>query len=50
MSSFLPGLPPASLEIAGARLDGEELAGAVGAVAASLAERTRVALWCTSEL
>jgi malonyl-CoA/methylmalonyl-CoA synthetase len=50
MSSFLPGLPHASLEIAGARLDGEELAGAVGAVAASLAERTRVALWCTSEL
>ena len=50
MSSFLPGLPHASLEIADARLDGEELAGAVGAVAASLSDRARVALWCTSEL
>jgi hypothetical protein len=28
MTSLLPGLPHASLEIGGVRLDGEELAGA----------------------
>ena len=50
MTSLLPGLPHASLEIGGVRLDGDELAGAVGAVAVSLADHTRVALWCTSEL
>ena len=49
-TSLLPGLPHASLEIAGARLDGDDLAGAVGAVVASLAGRQRVALWCASEL
>ena len=47
---LLPGLSRASLEIAGERLDGDDLAGAVGAVAASLDGKTRVALWCTSEL
>ena len=49
-SNLLPRLPSASLEIAGARLDGHELAGAVGAVAASLQGHSRVALWCTLEL
>ncbi len=49
-TSLLPHLSRASLEIAGERLDGDELAGAVGAVAASLAAHDRVALWCTSEL
>ena len=49
-TSLLTGLPHASLEIAGARLDGDDLAGAVGAVVASLAGRQRVALWCASEL
>ena len=49
-TSLLPHLDRASLEIAGERLDGDELAGAVGAVAASLAGRDRVALWCASEL
>ena len=47
---LLPGLSRASLEIAGKRLEGDALAGAVGAVAASLDGKTRVALWCTSEL
>ena len=47
---LLPGLRHASLAIAGERLDGDELAGAVGAVAAALAGYERVALWCTSEL
>jgi malonyl-CoA/methylmalonyl-CoA synthetase len=47
---LLPGLAGASLEIAGVRLDGEELVGAVGAVAAALDGHTRVALWCTSEI
>ena len=47
---LLHGLRRASLAIDGARLDGDELAGAVGAVAASLDGRERVALWCTSEL
>ncbi|MGI9187691.1 MAG: AMP-binding protein [Gaiellales bacterium] len=49
-TNLLPGLSRASLEISGDRLAGDELAGAVGAVAASLGDRTRVALWCTSEL
>ena len=47
---LLPGLRQASLAIDGARLDGDDLAGAVGAVAASLDGRTRVALWCAHEL
>ena len=47
---LLPGLPQASLAIGGARLDGADLVGAVGAVAASLRGRDRVALWCTAEL
>ena len=47
---LLHGLRRASLQIADARLDGDDLAGAVGAVAASLAGRTRVALWCAPEL
>ena len=47
---LLPGLPQASLAIGGARLDGADLVGAVGAVAASLRDRDRVALWCTAEL
>jgi len=49
-TSLLPHLSRASLEIAGARLDGDELVGAVGAVAVSLEPYGRVALWCTSEL
>lgn len=49
-TTLLPGLPRASLAIGGARLDGGELVGAVGAVAASLHGRDRVALWCASEL
>lgn len=48
--TLLDGLPRASLAIAGQRLDGDDLAGAVGAVAASLSGRSRVALWCTSEI
>ncbi len=48
--TLLAGLPRASLAIAGERLDGDDLAGAVGAVAAALAGRTRVALWCAPEL
>ena len=47
---LLHGLPRASLQIDGRRLDADELVGAVGAVATSLAGRTRVALWCTPEL
>lgn len=47
---LLPGLRHASLAIAGERLDGDELAGAVGAVASALAGHERVGLWCTSEL
>ena len=50
ITPLLHGLPRASLAIAGERLDGADLAGAVGAVAASLAGRSRVALWCTPEL
>ena len=50
ITPLLYGLPNASLEIAGQRLDGGDLAGAVGAVAASLKGHSRVALWCTSEL
>ena len=49
-TSLLPGLPHASLEIAGERLDGDDLVGAVGAVAVSVHGLDRVALWCTSEL
>ncbi len=47
---LLAGLDRASLAIAGARLDGAALAGAVGAVATQLAGVNRVALWCTPEL
>ena len=47
---LLHGLARASLEIAGERLDGDELSRAAGAVAASLAGRSRVAVWCAPEL
>jgi len=47
---LLSGLSSASLEIAGQRLEGDELALAAGAVAHSLAGLSRVALWSTAEL
>lgn len=46
VTALLPGLARASLEVAGSRLDGDELARAVGAVARDLAATDRVALWC----
>ncbi|MEY4226080.1 MAG: hypothetical protein RL190_837 [Actinomycetota bacterium] len=46
VTALLPGLDRASLEVAGVRLDGDELARAVGAVARDLAGAGRVALWC----
>lgn len=46
VTALLPGLARASLGVAGSRLDGDELARAVGAVARDLAGTARAALWC----
>ncbi len=50
MTALLPGLARASLEVAGTRVDGDDLARAVGAVARGLSGTARVALWCEARI